>query len=242
MNDQPRERQSEGAGTSFDIFTVLSHDLKSPLNAVESYLDIMINRILGETLDPYMPILDKSIARLHQMREFINDISDWARIQSPSSPRTFTAIDISKTAHIILDMYQGKARARNIEISAEIEDALTMKAVGREIDLILRHLVDNAIKYNKDNGSVTVTIRKAGSHIDIKVADTGIGMTAEEQARLFQEFVRIKNDKTQGIAGTGLGLVIIKKLVDLYGGSVSMVSEPDQGTTVSITLFPLLPA
>ncbi len=173
------------------------------------------------------------------MRELITDVSDWSKIQSPSAPRILTAIDVSGMAHAILDTYQEEARARNIAISAAIEDALTMKAVGREIDLILRHLIDNAIKYNKDKGSVAVTIKKAGSHIDMKVADTGIGMTAEEQARLFQEFVRIKNNKTQGINGTGLGLVIIKKLVDLYGGSVSIVSEPDQGTTVSLTLFPV---
>lgn len=239
MNDQLREKRSEGEGTSFDIFTVLSHDLKSPLNAVESYLDIMTNKILGETIDPYMPILEKSIARLHQMRELITDISDWSRIQSTSTSRILTAIDVSMMAHTILDTYQEKARARNIAISAAIEDAVTMEAVGREIDLILRHLIDNAIKYNKDKGSVSVTVKKAGPYIDITVADTGIGMTAEEQARLFQEFVRIKNNKTQGINGTGLGLVIIKKLVDLYGGSVSIVSEPDQGTTVSLTLFPV---
>jgi two-component system sensor histidine kinase/response regulator len=235
MNDQPREKQSEGEGTSFDIFTVLSHDLKSPLNAVESYLDIMINKILGETIEPYMPILGKCVARLHQMRELITDISDWSRIQSPSSSRTLTAIDVSRMAHTVLNAYQEEAIARNISISTAIEDALTMKAVGREIDLILRHLIDNAIKYNKDMGSVAVTIKKAGSHIDMTVADTGIGMTAEEQARLFQEFVRIKNNKTQGINGTGLGLVIIKKLVDLYGGMISVESESGKGTTFSLT-------
>lgn len=106
MNDQLREKRSEGEGTSFDIFTVLSHDLKSPLNAVESYLDIMTNKILGETIDPYMPILEKSIARLHQMRELITDISDWSRIQSTSTSRILTAIDVSMMAHTILDTYQ----------------------------------------------------------------------------------------------------------------------------------------
>jgi two-component system phosphate regulon sensor histidine kinase PhoR len=235
MNNQLREKQSEGGERSFDVFTVLSHDLKSPLNAVESYLDIMINRILGETIDSYMPILNNCVARLHQMRELITDVADWSSIQSPSSSRTLTTIDISKMAHAILDMYQEKARVRNIAVSAAIEDALTMKAVGKEINLILRHLIDNAIKYNKDNGSVAVAIRKADSHIDITVADTGIGMTAEEQSRLFQEFVRIKNNKTQGINGTGLGLAIIKKLVERYGGRISVESKPGIGTAFSLT-------
>jgi Signal transduction histidine kinase len=71
----------------------------------------------------------------------------------------------------------------------------------------------------------------------VKVADTGIGLSAEDQARLFQEFVRIKNSKTQDIRGTGLGLVIVKKLVELYQGTVSVESEPDTGTTFSLILF-----
>jgi two-component system phosphate regulon sensor histidine kinase PhoR len=234
MNDQPREKSLNVEEASFDIFTVLSHDLKSPLNAVESYQDIMNNRILGDSLDPYMPIIDKCIARLYHMRELITDISDWSRIQSPSSPRRFTIINVSAMAHNILGLYQEKARARNITITTSIEEALTMKAVGKEIDLILRHLIDNAIKYNRDKGSVTIAIKRTGSRIDIKVADTGIGMTDGEQAALFQEIARVKNNKTQGIHGTGLGIVMIKKLVERYEGKISVESEPDEGTTISL--------
>jgi signal transduction histidine kinase len=111
-----------------------------------------------------------------------------------------------------------------------------MKAEGREIELIVRHLVDNAFKYNRDNGSVSVTMKRAGPHISLNVADTAIGMNAEEQARLFGEFVRIKNSKTQDIRGTGLGLAIIKKLSELYQGTVSVESEPDRGTTFSLLI------
>jgi len=236
MNDQPQGKKSEAEGTSFDIFTILSHDLTSPLNAVESYMDIMINKTLGETLEPYMPILDKCVARLHHMRELISDIADWSRIQSPSSVRTFTEIDISKTAYAVLDLYQQGAQVRNISISTVIEDALTMTAVGREIELIFRHLIANAIKYNRDGGSITISIKKADAHINVKVADTGIGMTAEEQARLFQAFVRIKNNKTQGITGTGLGLAIIKSLIERYGGEILVESKFGKGTTFSLTL------
>jgi len=237
MDDQAGKKPSTDQGLSIDIFTVLGHDLKSPLNAVESYLEILRNRVLGDGLDPYMQILENSVARLHQMRELITDVVDWSKIQQPSSPRPLVALDISKMAQSIMDSYVKEAEGRNITLSADIEDGLFMKAVGRDIELILRHLIGNAIRYNKDNGSVTLTIKKADSHIAVKVADTGIGLSAEDQARLFQEFVRIKNSKTQDIRGTGLGLAIVKKLVELYHGKVSLRSEPDIGTTFSLILF-----
>ena len=238
MDDLPEKRPPADQGISFDIFTVLGHDLKSPLNAVESYLEIMRNRVLGDVLDPYMPILENSVARLHQMRELITDVVDWSKIQQPSSSRPFTTLDVSKMARAIMDGYVKEAQERNIIISVDIEDGLFMKAVAREIELIFRHLISNAIKYNKENGSVSLTIKKIDSHIAVKLTDTGIGLSAEEQARLFGEFVRIKNNKTQDIRGTGLGLAIVKKLVDLYQGTVSVESEPDNGSIFSLILFP----
>jgi two-component system phosphate regulon sensor histidine kinase PhoR len=236
MDDHPGVRQSSDKRVSIDIFTVLGHDLKSPLSAVESYLEIILNRVLGDGLDPYMPILENSIARLHQMRELITDVVDWSKIQQPSSSRSLSAMDASKTVRRILDGYVKEAQGRNITVSADIEDGLTMKAASNEIELIVRHLVDNAIKYNRDNGSVRITLKRAGPNIALNVADTGIGMTAEEQARLFVEFVRIKNSQTQDIKGTGLGLAIMKKLIALYQGTVSVESEPNIGTTFSVIL------
>ena len=238
MDDLPEKRPPADQGISFDIFTVLGHDLKSPLNAVESYLEIIRDRVLGDALDPYMPILENSVARLHQMRELITDVVDWSKIQQTSSSRSLTTLDISKMARNILDGYVKEAQGRNIAISADIEDGLSIKAVAREIELIFQHLISNSIKYNKENGSVSLTIKKTDSHIAVKVADTGIGLSAEDQAQLFQKFVRIKNSKTQDIRGTGLGLAIIKKLVELYQGTVTVESEPDNGSIFSLILFP----
>lgn len=236
MDAHQGKGQSTDKGMSFDIFTVLGHDLKSPLNAVEAYLEIILGRVLGDSLDSYMPILEKSVARLHHMRELITDVVDWSRMQQPSPTRSLTTLDVSKITRSILDGYEKEAQGRNITVSADIEDNLTMKAAAREIELIVWHLMDNAVKYNRDNGSVSVTMKRAGPHIILNVADTGIGMNAQEQARLFGEFVRIKNSKTQDIRGTGLGLAIIKKLSELYQGTVSVESEPDRGTTFSLII------
>ncbi len=87
MNPSPDEKTSECKGMSFDILTVLGHDLKSPLNAVESYLEIIRGKVLGEDINSYLPIVGNSISRLHRMRELITDVVDWSRIRTPSSSR-----------------------------------------------------------------------------------------------------------------------------------------------------------
>ena len=113
---------------------------------------------------------------------------------------------------------------------------MVLSADRSELEIMVNNLVTNAVKYNRDNGRVDVTCSVDGEDTLIAVADTGIGMTAEETGRLFQEFVRIKNRKTKNILGSGLGLSTVKKLAALYSGSVSVDSEPDVGTTFTVRL------
>jgi len=110
-----------------------------------------------------------------------------------------------------------------------------------EIEIVLNNLISNAVKYNRRHGSVDVFLNRDGEYVEIKVSDTGIGMTPEETAKLFGEFVRIKNEKTRQITGSGLGLSIVKKIAQLYDGTVNVTSEPDKGSTFTVRLrAPLL--
>ncbi len=102
--------------------------------------------------------------------------------------------------------------------------------------MIFNNLVSNAVKYNRDEGKVTIEISEDTEHISLKVSDTGIGMSKDEQKKLFKEFSRIKNEKTADILGSGLGLSILKRLVELYEGHIEVESEPDQGTTFIVSL------
>ena len=102
--------------------------------------------------------------------------------------------------------------------------------------MMLNNLVSNAVKYNRDGGSVTVTLAMGDAGLQIEVTDTGIGMAPKDVEKLFGEFVRIKTDETRNILGSGLGLSILKRLASLYGGEVSVTSEPGQGTTFRMQL------
>jgi two-component system, sensor histidine kinase and response regulator len=110
------------------------------------------------------------------------------------------------------------------------------RLAARETGMILNNLLSNAVKYNRDGGRVDVTIARDDTQITSTVADTAIGMSAEETAGLFGEFVRIKNEKTQGILGSGLDLSIVKRLALLYGGDITAHSAPNVGGTFTVTL------
>ena len=111
-----------------------------------------------------------------------------------------------------------------------------MEADRTEIEMIFNNLISNAVKYNRDQGRVGVTVGMTGDEVRIQVEDTGIGMTQEETQRLFSDFSRIKNEKTRHILGSGLGLSTLKKIVTLYNGEITVKSKPDVGSTFTVTL------
>ena len=145
-------------------------------------------------------------------------------------------MDLADAARQSVENLKSEAQQRDIQIELKLPDNVVMIADRTEIDMIFNNLVSNAIKYNRDKGRITVTMQPSGNDIKIQVEDTGIGMTQEECTRLFSDFSRIKNEKTRGILGSGLGLSTLKKLVTLYEGDIAAKSQPDVGSTFTVTL------
>ena len=127
-------------------------------------------------------------------------------------------------------MVSPEANKRNIRISFNSTSPVIFKADKFEIELIFNNLISNAVKYNRDGGSVDIDIQFKNSVLDFSIKDTGIGMSPEESKKLFQDFVRIKNKKTSHIMGSGLGLSTVKKVCQIYQGDINVESEPDVGT------------
>jgi signal transduction histidine kinase len=157
------------------------------------------------------------------------------RLESGKKQREFSEVDIVDIARLSIESVQPGADERGIVIHLETPDPVLLQADRDEIEIVTNNLISNAVKYNRDNGEVFVRITREGGHIVLSVRDTGIGMTKEETEKLFSDFVRIKNAKTRNILGSGLGLSIVKKIAQLYDGSVSVESEPDVGSTFTAT-------
>jgi len=233
---QARRLAEEKRRVRFEFIRVLGHELKAPLNAVAGYLDILKNHELGDNLAAYDELVGRSLTRMDGMRKLIADLLDLTQIESGEKNRELTQVDLASAAALAIEAVAAQAAARAVTVELHSAGPLTISADAREIEIIFNNLLTNAIKYNRDGGRVDVALRRVGSQAVIDVTDTGIGMSEEELQRLFGEFVRIRNEKTHNILGSGLGLSIVKKLALLYGGDVTVKSRPDAGSTFTVTL------
>jgi len=231
-----RKMNHEGKQIRFQFLSVLSHELKSPINAIEGYLRIMQEKQVGEAIDDYKVMIDRSIERLKGMRGLIMDLLDLTKIESGKRNRELKMIDLHEVAKIVADTVEPLAIQRNIKVYVDAEENLFINADSYEMEVMLNNFVSNAVKYNKEGGKVYLQLKKTEDYINVVVEDTGIGMTNEEAALLFNDFVRIKNAKTRNISGSGLGLSIAKKMLELYNATVEVESTPDVGTKFMIKI------
>jgi two-component system, sensor histidine kinase and response regulator len=232
---QARKLAQEKRQVRFQFLSVLVHELKAPLAAVEGYLRLLQE---GAAEDPATAAraIDRSLVRLDGMRKLIVDLLDLTRIESGQKLRELVAVEVTEVARAAIETALPAAEERKIVQELHAPAPVHIRADRGEIEIILNNLVSNAVKYNRDGGRVDVTISGGAEGVTMVVKDTGIGMSKEETAKLFGEFVRIKNAKTRNIMGSGLGLSIVRKLATLYGGDVTVESQPDVGTTFTVRL------
>jgi len=221
----------------FQFLSLLSHELKSPINAIESYLWMIIEKQAGDSVENYIDLLQRSVLRLKGMRNLISDLLDLTKIERGNWVREISECNIVEIAGYSIDNFKPMAAQRNITINLDAPERFIISADRQEFEIIFNNLISNAIKYNKDNGKVNVIIREQDGNIQVIVEDTGIGMREGDISMLFQDFVRIKNINTKDISGTGLGLSITKKLVELYKGNIEVTSMPDFGSKFALS-FP----
>ncbi len=238
LSRQARRLAEEKREVRFQFISVLAHELKAPLGAVEGYLNILQSRSLGDNLDPYEEMIQRMLIRLGGMRKMIADLTDLTRLESGKKKREIKTVNVPEVARMAVETSLPPAQERGITIEIQAPEHIEMQGDQGEIEMILNNLVSNAVKYNREGGRVDVRLSEEdeGQRVRIEVEDTGIGMSEEEVEKLFSEFTRIRNKKTQNILGSGLGLSIVKKIASLYGGDAFVRSEPDVGTCFTVEL------
>jgi two-component system, sensor histidine kinase and response regulator len=220
----------------FQFLSVLAHELKSPINAVQGFIDIMSDQNVSLTDDDKETILGRCSVRIRYMRKMIDDLLDLTRIESGQKKRELMSIDVTEIIQTAIESVSADAAARSIAIEFEPESKIIVHADQSEFEIVCNNLISNAVKYNRNGGTVKVTVQRDGDILRISVEDTGIGLSGEEIDRLFEDFVRIKSAKTRGIPGSGLGLSIVKKIAKLNGGDIAVLSTPDIGSTFTATM------
>jgi signal transduction histidine kinase len=225
-----------GAGPDFDFIQLLCHELKAPLSAVRGYLRMIESRGMGDDMSSYDAMIKRCLFRLDGMGGLIVDILCLARARGfpPGMPG---AADLVKTALNAVDRIAPEAREKDVTISLDApESPFPADIPETAAAIIMDNLLSNAVKYNRAGGSARLSLAPAESGaVRIAVSDTGIGIEEKEIPRLFDDFVRIKNDQTRDIPGSGLGLSAVKILAELCGGSVSVESRPGEGSVFTVT-------
>jgi two-component system sensor histidine kinase/response regulator len=220
-----------------NFITMVSHQLRSPLVAIIQYYEVILGGMAGDVPEKQKEIILKTKARLEGLLNLITDWLDVARLDSGQIVESLQPTSVKKIVTKVIEDLKPLTQEENI--SLELGSCSKNDAVQGDADTleqVFSNLVTNAIRYNRPNGKVIVSIKENADYIGVEVRDTGIGMAKEHLPFIFDQFFRVKRGEGQKIKGTGLGLSIAKKIVDAHGGSIQVTSEPDKGSTFTVLL------
>ena len=211
----------------------VSHELKTPLQSILGYAEIMKNGLVKD--EDKQRFLERIHAEAENMIELIQQIMELSRLDENKSVGDFVDVDLYAMAQNIAARLKYKADKRGITLDVAGSNAVVC-GVQSVLSEVVYNLVDNAIKYNKDNGSVSVKVTDGADEVTVSVSDTGIGIGAANRERVFERFYRADKSHNKETGGTGLGLSIVKHGVLYHKGRVDLESELGKGTTITIVL------
>jgi signal transduction histidine kinase len=215
----------------------MSHELRTPLNAVIGFSDVLLERTFGDMNDKqeqYIGIIQSSGRHLLSL---INDILDLSKIEAGRMELELSAFDVEMAVDNTVTLVRDRAARHDLTLTVEVEPGLP-SAVGdeRKMKQILLNLLSNAVKFTPDGGRIGVRAGRTEGGIEFAVSDTGIGIAPEDQAAIFEEFRQVGSDYVRKREGTGLGLALTKRFVELHGGQIRVDSELGKGSTFTFTL------
>lgn len=217
--------------------SMVAHELKTPVSAVIGFLKIILDESLNVTEEQRTDFLGRSVGRLTGLLELVNDLLDISRMEMGTKQRNIVEVNIPEVLKSNIEFLEMELNKKRIKVNLNFTDNLAaVMADNDEINRLFTNILSNAIKYNKDQGSISINVNQSRHYIVTKISDTGIGLKPEEKEKLFQQFFRAKNKLTRGISGTGLGLSIVKQIVETYAGRLEVESEYEKGTTFIIEL------
>jgi len=234
------DAESQNAGKS-RFLANMSHELRTPLNAIMGFSDIMRQRLFGPLSDRYAEYAELMHESGGHLLELINDILDMSKIEAERYELALEHFDLREAVAAVLRLIRGQADRAGVHLRGVLpKEALEGEADRRAVKQIVLNLISNALKFTPKGGSVTVTAQAVGGTLEIIVADTGVGISTEDIARLGNPYEQAGGVE-QRAGGTGLGLSLVRAFAKLHGGDMTLESELGAGTTVTVRL-PVLEA
>ena len=221
--------------TRQEFLSNISHELRTPLTSIMAFVETLEDGAINdaENNHRFLGVIRRNAERMHNL---IDDILELSLIESGSVSVQFTNVRASALVEEVFASLSSNAAEREISLTNQIPADTLVRADPVRLEQMITNLVDNAIKFNRRGGSVTVSFDRGGSVDTIKVADTGEGITNDQLGRIFERFYRADRARSRDVGGTGLGLAIVKHLAKLHGGEVTVTSELTRGTTFQLEL------
>lgn len=218
-----------------DFVANVSHELKTPLTSIQGFVETLLEGALEdkENNRAFLNIIREHASRLNNL---VNDLLSLSRLESKEVSLNKTNIKLREEADKVMHGFKSQAEKKRVETHNEISDILTIRADKDRIDQVLTNLIDNAIKFNKKDGSVNIRGEVLDASIKITVEDNGIGIPEKDIGRIFERFYMVDKARSRDLGGTGLGLSIVKHIIELHGGAVGVESVEGFGSKFWFTI------
>lgn len=242
QNDlDPIEKQnndtSNGEQQPNEVISLVAHELKNPIASIRGYTELLLTGAVGEVNPTQIKFLNTILSNIERMTELVNDLGDTARIDSGSQRMDLTSISPSLVIDEIIDSLVLQFEEKGLLLCTDIPtDLPDIKADKTRIVQVVSNILGNAAKYTLPGGKIIVSAREMKDKIQFAVQDTGIGIKTAHQKDIFQRYYRTEDVHARDIPGTGLGLYITKRLIEMQGGEIWFESEYGKGTTFYFTM------
>ncbi|HVJ13540.1 MAG TPA: GAF domain-containing protein [Burkholderiales bacterium] len=215
----------------------MSHELRTPLNAIIGFSEVLTERMFGEINEKQAEYLKDIHESGRHLLSLINDILDLSKIEAGRMELEVSSFDLPSALSNAMTLIRERAQRHGINLGLEVDERLgELSGDERKFKQIMLNLLSNAVKFTPDGGRVDVSARRYDGVIEVSVKDTGVGIAPEDHAAVFEEFKQVGRDRLRKAEGTGLGLALTKRFVELHGGDIRLESEPGKGSTFSFRL------
>ncbi len=219
--------------------SMVAHEIKNPLAAAEGWLSLLASGLAGRDPGEERHMIERSLIRIRTLRTLVSELLNLTAIETGNFTLRRAPVDASAIAREAVEANRERARDRGVALTlgeAPAGGTSPVLADRDALQMVISNLIDNAVKYTPEKGHVSVGVEQNGMYVRVSVRDDGIGLAPEDLPQLFDEFFRVKNERTADIPGTGLGLSLVRRITEMHQGTVAVESTPGRGSTFTVSL------